>query len=99
MIRHVAFFRFKDSVTTEDIDKLDEGLRSLPPRIDEIRGYECGRDLGLMEGTWDYAVVADFDDVEGYRAYAEHPAHVEVSTTRAKPLMAESMRVQFSLNR
>lgn len=97
MIRHIAFFRFKDEVTNADIDRLDGSLRSLPSRIDAISEYSCGRDLGITDGSWDYAVVADFADESAYEAYQAHPDHVEVSTNVAKPLMAESLRVQFRL--
>ncbi len=95
MIRHIALFRFKDHITSEDIDRLDASLRALPDRIDVIRSYTCGRDLELIDETWDYAVVADFDTPDDYHAYSGHPEHVEASATVAKPMMAESTRVQF----
>ncbi len=97
MIRHIALFRFKDDVSTDDIDRLDAGLGSLPGKVPSIRGFTTGRDLGINDETWDYAVVADFDDIDGYRAYHEHPAHVDVVTTLTKPLTADLKRVQFEI--
>ena len=97
MIRHIALFRFKDEVTSGDIDRLDAGLRALPSQIETIEAYTTGRDLGISEGAWDYAVVADFADVEGYQTYHGHPAHQEVLATLTRPLTAELKRIQFEI--
>ena len=97
MIRHIALFRFKDEVTPADIDRLDAGLRALPSKIDTIQAYATGRDLGISEGAWDYAVVGDFADVDGYQAYHTHPAHQEVLETLTRPLTAELKRIQFEI--
>ncbi|MGI9667709.1 MAG: Dabb family protein [Acidimicrobiia bacterium] len=96
MIRHIALFKFTDDVTPDGIDTLDTTLRGLPASIDAIEAYTCGRDLGILDGNWDYAVVADFASVEAYHEYANHPDHVAASVNVAKPMMAQSMRVQFA---
>ena len=35
-----------------------------------------GSDVGVAEGNYDYAVVADFDNVADWRLFREHPAHL-----------------------
>lgn len=97
MINHVALFRFKDGVTEEGIAAFEEGLAKLIDEIDLVRGFRYGRDLGLVEGVWDYAVVVEFAEPEDYPAYREHPAHQEFITNLSRPLVAESVRVQFSV--
>jgi hypothetical protein len=32
-----------------------------------------------IEGNYDFALVADFDDADALAVYATHPAHVEVA--------------------
>ncbi len=97
MIRHIVLIRFKDEVTSADIDKLEAGLGALPEKISAIEAYAFGRDLGVSEETWDFAIVADFVDVEAYHAYAADPDHVEVLHYLARPLTAEIKRVQFEI--
>jgi hypothetical protein len=95
MIRHVVVFRFKEGVSSDQIDALDAALRALPGRISEIRSYTTGRDLDLTPSTSDYAVVAEFDTVDDYRTYASHRDHVTVIEKLVTPLITEATRVQF----
>ena len=73
--RHVVMFRFADHVDDEHVHKLRDGLSALPPQIEQIRSYVHGRDVGVSEGNFDYAVVADFDNVNDFVAYRDHPQH------------------------
>jgi len=66
--------------------------------IPEIREYRFGPDAGLgISANGDFAVVADFDDAEGFSAYARHPAHQDVIVRLLRPLVAERMSVQFTV--
>lgn len=95
MINHVALFRFNEDVGEADVARFDAGLAKLEKEIALIRSFRYGRDLGLVEGAWDYAVVVGFDEPEHYVAYRDHPAHQEFLATLSRPLVAESVRVQF----
>jgi hypothetical protein len=95
MIRHCVSFRFVDGTTDDAIAAFATALGELPDQIDTIRGYSFGRDLGLRDTNAQFAVVADFDDEDGWRTYAEHPAHLEVIRTHAEPIIAERSAVQF----
>ena len=59
-----------------------------------VRTYAVGRDLALAEGTATVAVVAEFDDVEGYQFYAQDPAHVDIIERLIKPNAANLVRAQ-----
>lgn len=96
MIRHCVTFRFVDGTTDEAIDAFEAALSALPSAIEDITGYWYGRDLGLRGTNADFAVVADFDDDAGYRAYADHPAHRAVIRDLADPIVAGRDAVQFS---
>ena len=97
MIRHVAVFRWIDGATAEQVDAIRIGLDSLPAQISSIRAYTHGPDLRFGEGRWDYAVVGDFDDGDGYQAYVDHSAHDAVRRELIVPLIAERGHVQISL--
>ncbi len=61
-----------------------------------IRRYELGADLGLT-GSHDFAIVADFDSIEDYRTYADHPDHKAVSATFIAPILDSMARVQYTV--
>ena len=97
MLRHVAVFRWIEGTAPAGIEAFASGLAGLPALIPSIRSYRFGPDAGLgLSANADFAVVADFDDAEGYAAYATHPAHQDVIGRLLRPLLAERLSVQFS---
>ena len=95
----MAVFRWNEGTSAAEIDAFAEGLAGLPAVIPSIRAYRFGPDAGLgLSANADFAVVADFDDVEGYAAYASHPAHQDVIVRLLRPLVAERLSVQFQLS-
>ncbi|MGZ4726618.1 MAG: Dabb family protein [Acidimicrobiales bacterium] len=95
MLRHIAMFRFAPDTTPEQIEHMADGLRSLPGQVPEVRSFTIGRDLGLREGNWDYAVVADFADIEAWKVYAADAVHQQVIAERITPIITERTSVQF----
>lgn len=75
MFRHVVMFRFAEDLDAAHIASVAAGLDALPREIPEIRRYVHGADLGVSDGTFDYAVVADFDNEDDFLTYRNHPAH------------------------
>ena len=74
--RHVVMFEFADHVDDDYAERVRTGLSALPAQIEEIRSYVHGTDVGISEGNFDYALVADFDSVQAFITYRDHPAHV-----------------------
>jgi len=97
VIRHVAVFRWVEGTTDDHVAAVADGLRALPGQVPSIRSYVVGPDLGLGEGRWDFGVVAEFDDADGYRAYVDHPAHQAVATDLIAPIRADRAHVQLSV--
>lgn len=95
MLRHCAMFRWNEGTTAEQVRALEEGLAKLPGEIPEIKAYAFGADLGLRDGNWDFAVVADFDDADAFTTYVEHPAHQQLITDLIEPIRGERTSVQF----
>lgn len=94
MLRHIALFRWNDQATEERRAAVMEGLAALPAQIPEVRAFRFGLDAGLVEGNFDLGVVADFDDADGYRAYASHPAHTSLVADVIRPVISERAAVQ-----
>lgn len=95
MLHHVAMFRFAGGTTNEQIDAIDAALTEMRREIDVLVGYRHGRDAGITDGAWDYAVVASLYDSEDYAAYRDHPRHRTIVDDLIKPLVVEAARIQF----
>ena len=63
--------------------------------IQGMRSLAFHRDLGLREGNRNLAVVADFDDEEGYRRYDSDPEHARIRQQMAVHLIETIDRCQF----
>lgn len=88
MIKHIVFFNFKDSA--EGADKqanMAHGramLEALAGQVPTLRRMTAGPNAVPGATAWDFALVAEFDDVAGLRAYIDHPAHRAVSEFMSK---------------
>jgi hypothetical protein len=97
MIRHIVLFRWREGVTGADVAAVQAGLDGLPPAIPAIRSYVHGPDLRLGEASWDYGIVADFDDAAGWEAYDTDAVHAKVRAEIVVPLLAERAHVRIDL--
>jgi len=95
MLRHVALFTWKPDASEVAIRAFSDGLAVLSTQIPEIRSYRFGPDARLGGGNVDFALVADFDDVDAYRRYAEHPAHRHLIAELLMPIVAGRHAVQY----
>lgn len=95
MFRHVVLFTWADGVTEEQQQAIAAELRTLPDTIDVIRDYRVGLDAGLNPANRDFAVVADFDDADGYLAYRDHPAHRAMVEQYITPIVTRREAVQY----
>lgn len=96
MIAHSVAFRFDDSVGPDHAARALEELRALVGVIPSLRGIVGGPDLGFADGNYHLAFLAFFDDEAGWRAYQEHPAHVEYGSTWIRPHLAARAAAQFA---
>jgi hypothetical protein len=97
MIRHVVVFTWLAEATAEQKAEAQAALVTLPPLMKGLRSYTYGPDLGLRAGNADFAIVADFDDLESYIAYRENPVHQDIITRLIVPIAAERRAVQFEI--
>ena len=94
MIRNVVLVKLKPGADPAEVAEIQDGLRNLG--CSGTISYTLGDDLGLRDGGWSFAIVADFTDIESYRAYdldAEHNRY----RARLSPLADQTARVQFEL--
>jgi hypothetical protein len=95
MILHLATFRWKDDVTSDDISAATEALLAMAAAIPELRGYRAGENLRLRPNGADYGVAALVDDEAGLTAYLDSAAHVEVYEKFLARMIGERAAVQL----
>jgi hypothetical protein len=96
MFRHVVLFTWTEDATEEQKAEVAAQLSKLPGIISELRSYTFGADAGINPGNHEFAVVADFDSVEDYLVYRDHPAHTAVIVEFIKPILASRAAVQYA---
>jgi hypothetical protein len=84
---------------TSDAQKLAvrEGLAALPAAIPEIRSYQFGDDAAIVEGNFEFAVVADFENTPDFQIYAAHGAHQKLIAEHIRPILQDRAAVQYVL--
>jgi hypothetical protein len=95
MIRHIALFRWSPGATEAQKAAVASELAALRPALPSLREFVFGADAGLTEGSFDFAVTADFDDEAGYVAYRDDFAHREVIARIIAPIVAQRVAVQL----
>jgi Stress responsive A/B Barrel Domain len=83
VISHIVFFRPHISVTSEQRRTILMAVAGVARRCPTVRACRVGRRVlhGLpgyeqaMREDYEYAMVLEFDDVDGLRAYLTHPEH------------------------
>jgi len=98
MLRHVALFTWSPEATAEQKKAVTEELRKLPGLIPELRRYDIGPDAGINPASFHFAVVADFDDRDGYLAYRNHPAHRAVVDKHISPIVNDRASIQYEID-
>jgi len=89
--------RWKEGTSDAQKQAVREGLAALPAAIPEIRRYQFGDDAAIVEGNFEFAVVADFDNASDFRTYAAHDAHQKLIAECIRPILRDRAAVQYAL--
>ncbi len=78
-LQHIVLVDLEDDA---DIPRMRAESDRLLPTIPTVKGYVCGThvETGRANVAHDYdlAIVVQFDSVEDYRAFLEHPVHQQL---------------------
>ncbi len=95
MLRHVAVFRWNESVTDEQLAAMSAALDALPAAIPQIDAYHHGPDASLGPTNFQYAIVGDFASVDDYLVYRDHPEHQRFIADHITGRVADRAAVQY----
>lgn len=79
MLRHVVLFKFNDSSSKTDVQKVVNAFRSLKASIPQVAAFEYGTDNspeGLANG-FTHCFLVTFKSEADRDAYLPHPKHKE----------------------
>ena len=100
MVRHVILWELKPELSEAEKQAVKagvkaglEGLAGVIPGLESIEVHTGG----LASSTADMMLDSRFRDAEALRAYAKHPAHVEVATTRVRPFVKSRLCLDFEI--
>jgi len=83
MIVHVVLFSPRADLSDSDRAALVGALELASKHIPSIKRLRVGKRVKhslpgyeqMMRDDYEYAVIIEFDDVEGLKSYLQHPAH------------------------
>ncbi len=96
MVVHIVMFKFKDEDKEANLKLVKKRLENLVNEIEPLKSMEVGIDFNKSERAMDLSLYSTFENVEGLKTYATHPAHLEVVGI-IKELTLESKVVDYSL--
>jgi heme-degrading monooxygenase HmoA len=97
MIRHVALFTWTEGMTEALEQQFAAELTAFAATLPGLRAYHLGPDEGINEGSFDFAVVADFDDVASYVAYRDNAEHQDIIRRLSRPNTKSRAAVQYEI--
>lgn len=94
MIRNVVLVKLKPDHDAAEVAGIQDGFRNMncPGTV----SYTVGDDLGLREGNWSFAIVADFTGEDAYRGYDQDAEHNRLRSLLA-PMVDQIARTQFEV--
>lgn len=95
--RHIVVFTWTEEATEEQKLTVARRLSTLPGLISQVRAYVAAPDAGVNPTSCDFAVVADFDNVDDYLVYRDHPMHRQIITESITPIVASRAAVQMEI--
>jgi antibiotic biosynthesis monooxygenase (ABM) superfamily enzyme len=97
MIRHVALFTWTEGMTDALEQQFAAELTAFAATLPGLRAYHAGPDEGINQGNFDFAVVADFDDVDSYLAYRDSARHQDIIGRFSRPNTKSRAAVQYEI--
>jgi len=96
MLRHVVIFKFKETCSAAEVQKVVDGFRGLKAKIPQIASFEFGTNNspeGLNDG-FTHCFLVTFKDEKDRDVYLPHPAH-KAFVDVLKPHLEKAMVIDY----
>lgn len=95
-LRHVVGFKFKETASSQEIQRVEDAFAGLKSKIPQIQAFEWGINNspeGLNKGCT-HGFILTFNTEKDRDAYLVHPDHVEFGKL-VKPVLADVFVIDF----
>lgn len=95
-LRHIVLFKFKETATVVEIEKIEAAFVALPSKIKEIKDFEWGLNNspeGLEKG-FTHCFFVTFDSEVGREIYLPHPDH-KAFVALLDPVLADVLVLDY----
>jgi hypothetical protein len=97
LIYHVVVIRWKPDLPVGQVEKIVQRLNALPASVPSLRKMRCSPDLGWAAGNFDFGLVAEFEDRQGWQVYMEAREHRVMVSEFMAPWIETRTAVQFEI--
>ena len=95
MVKHIILWKLKDESNNDSVKQgIKEGLEGLQGVIPGLISIKVQTE-SLLSSNVDVMLDSSFENEEALKAYAVHPAHVEVADTKVRPFTAARSCIDF----
>lgn len=96
VLRHVVLFKFKETSSEEDVQKVVDAFRALPDKIPQVHDFEYGTNNSPegLDAGFTHAILMTFKSEADRDIYLPHPAHQEFIEV-LKPHMDKALVVDY----
>jgi len=93
MIRHVVILKLNEKASLNDIK---EKILNLKNHL-KIKHIEVGFDIGFDKTASDMAIIADFENMEDLKNYANDEIHLKIIKEDIKPFLISRCAVDYEI--
>lgn len=101
MVKHIILWTLKEEFSAaqkEEIKQgIKEGLESLVGKVPGLVDVKVNASGRLDSSNADVMLDCTLESAEALKAYAVHPAHVEVANTKVRPFTALRSCLDFEI--
>ena len=102
MVKHIILWTLKSELSESEKKSvkagIKEGLEALVGKVPGLVDVTVHIDGRLASSNADVMLDCTLESEEALKAYAVHPAHVEVANTRVRPYTAVRSCLDFELD-
>ena len=102
MVKHIILWTLNPELTEEQKTEVKEGIKSglegLMGKVPGLIDVKVNIDGRLDSSNCDVMLDSTLESVEALKAYAVHPAHVEVANTKVRPYTVQRTCLDYELN-
>lgn len=99
MVKHIILWTLNPELSEEEKNSvkigIKEGLEGLKGRVPGLTEIKVNIDGRLASSNCDVMLDSTLESEDALKAYASHPAHVEVANTKVRPYTVQRTCLDF----